>query len=73
MAYKLVLSEPVEAGTRDVGENVFFDDLSPDYRVFMFYYPGAMPNQDLEDKLRSFGEMTGSNLFVNIGRFDDPN
>lgn len=73
MPYKLILSEAVEERTRAVGENVFFDDLSPDYKVFMFYYPSAMPNQDLEAKLRNLGEMTGSNLFVNIGRYDDPN
>jgi hypothetical protein len=73
MPYKLILSEAVEETTKAVGENVFFDDLSPDYKVFMFYYPSAMANQDLEAKLRSLGGMTGSNLFVNIGRWDDPN
>ena len=73
MPYKLTLSKPVEKGTKDVGENVFFDDLSPDYRVFMFYYPGAMPNQGLEAGLRNLGQISGANLFVNIGRFDDPN
>ena len=73
MPYKLILSEAVEAKTKTVGENVFFDDLSSDYKVYMFYYPGAMRNQDLEGKLRSLGGIAGSNLFVNIGRFDDPN
>jgi hypothetical protein len=73
MPYRLVLSEHVEEKTRDVGENVFFDDLSSDYKVYMLYYPGAMPNQDLEDKLKSFGTITGANLFINIGRLNDPN
>lgn len=73
MPYRLVLSEHVEEKTKDVGENVFFDDLSSDYKVYMLYYPGAMPNQDLENKLQSFGTITGANLFINIGRLNDPN
>jgi hypothetical protein len=31
-----------------------------------------MPNEDLENKLRNFGNITGKNLFVNIGRLNDP-
>ena len=32
-----------------------------------------MPNEDLENKLRKFGNIIGKNLFVNIGRLNDPN
>jgi len=73
MSYQLVLSERVEEITRDVGENVFFDNLPSDSEVYLFYYPGAMPNKELESKLRDFGNNTGKNLFVNIGRLNDPN
>jgi len=58
--------------TKDIGENVFFGDLDLDYKVYAFYYPGAMPNEVLEKGLRNLGEQTGKNLFVNIGRLDDP-
>lgn len=73
MPYKLILSELIDEKTRDIGENVFFDNLPCNYPVYVFYYPGAMPNEDLEGKLRNLGNMTGKNLFVNIGRLDDPN
>jgi hypothetical protein len=67
-----VLTEPKGERTKDVGENVFLDDLSYSYKVYLFYYPSALPNEVLEDRLRRIGEMTGRNLFVNIGRLDDP-
>jgi hypothetical protein len=47
--------------------------LPDDYKVYLFYYPGSMPNEDLENKLRKFGNIIGKNLFVNIGRLNDPN
>jgi hypothetical protein len=31
-----------------------------------------MSNEDLESNLRNFGDFTGNNLFVNIGRLNDP-
>lgn len=73
MTYQLVLSELIDEKTRKVGENVFFDNLPSHYEVFMLYYPGAMPNEDLESALRNLGNITGENLFVNIGRLNDPN
>jgi hypothetical protein len=72
MPYQLVLSEREESATRDVGENVFLDQLPSDYPIYLFYYPSAMPNEDLETALRRLGEITGQNLFVNIGRLNDP-
>ena len=72
MPYQLVLSELIDKETRKVGENVFFDNLPSDYEVFIFYYPGAMPNEELESKLRNLGDITGKNLFVNLGRLNDP-
>lgn len=73
MSYQLVLSEPVGETTREIGENVFFDNLPPDSEVYLLYYPGAMPNKELENKLRDFGNNAGKNLFVNIGKLNDPN
>ncbi len=73
MSYRLVLREKTEAHTKDIGENVFFNNLDSDYRVFLFYYAGVLPNEELEDKLRDLGEITGKNLFVNIGKLNDPN
>jgi len=71
--YQLILNEPKRGlPDRDVGENVFLDDLQPVYKVYLFYYPGALPNEDLEIKLKDFGESAGKNLFVNIGRLNDP-
>lgn len=72
MSYRLVLTELKDARTKDIGENVFLEDLSSDYKVYLFYYPGAMPNEALEGRLRKLGDNTGRNLFVNIGRLDDP-
>jgi hypothetical protein len=73
MRYQLVLIEPKSEGQeRAGGENVFLDDLKHDYKVYLFYYPGAMPNEDLENKLHKLGDITGKNLFVNIGQLDDP-
>jgi len=72
MVYRLVLSEPTDETTKDVGENVLLANLSFDYKVYLFYYPGALPNEDLEKKLRALGAASGKNLFVNIGKLDDP-
>ena len=71
MPYQLVLSELIDEVTRDVGENVFFDNLSSDYKVFIFYYAGAMPDKNLESALRNLGNIAGKNLFVNIGLIND--
>ena len=72
MPYKLVLSETSYETTKDIGENVFIDNMNDDCKVYLFYYPGAMPNTELESKLRNLGGITGKNLFVNIGRLNDP-
>lgn len=71
MSYKLVLSQHVNGTIRDIGENVFLDNLPEDYKVFLFYYPSAMLNVELENNLRSIGKLAGKNLFVNIGRLND--
>jgi hypothetical protein len=72
MSYQLVISGLEGTTTKGEGE-VFLDDLPFDSKVFLLYYPGGMPNEDLEDGLRKLGKRTGKNLFVNIGRLDDPN
>jgi hypothetical protein len=72
MPYQLILDEWSDEITKNIGENVFIDNISDDYKVYLFYYPGAMPNRELESKLRNIGDITGKNLFVNIGRLNDP-
>jgi hypothetical protein len=72
VSYQLVLTEPKSERTKDVGENVFLNNLPQHYKVYLFYYPGLNANNILETKLRNLGEMTGNNLFVNIGRLNDP-
>jgi hypothetical protein len=72
MSYKLVLTERPAEGQKDVGENVYLDGLPTDYKVYGFYYAGAVSNEALEKKLRELGDITGKNFFVNIGRLSDP-
>jgi len=73
MSHSLILrTAPDSAVTKDIGENVYLSGLSDDYKVFAFYYPSAMRDEDLEGALRGLGELTGKNLFVNIGKLDDP-
>jgi hypothetical protein len=73
MTYSLVLHErPREPAAKAVGENVFLRDMPLECKVFAFYYPSAMRDAELESALRNLGEMTGSNLFVNLGAMDDP-
>jgi hypothetical protein len=76
MSYQLVLYEPVretpKKGEKGVGEKVFFRNLPADSKVYFLYYPHpAVPNKELEKKLRAFGESTGKNLFVNLGTLGD--
>ncbi|MGQ0793847.1 MAG: hypothetical protein ACT4NX_07130 [Deltaproteobacteria bacterium] len=73
MPCRLILSNPEgETGVKAVGDNVFLGDLPSDSEVYLFYYPGSMPNAEIEDGLKNLGEITGNNLFVNIGRLNDP-
>lgn len=72
MTYRLILTETFDEKPRDIGENVYLDNLPDDYKVYALYYPGISPNQVLEDKLRLLGDISGKNLFVNIGRRNDP-
>ena len=73
MPFQLILSQATEEKTKDVGENVFLDNLPSDYQVYLFCYSGVMPVENLENNLRKFGQVTGKNLFVQIGRLNDPN
>lgn len=74
MPYKLTLNEqPGEAPEKDVGDNVFLNNLPLEYEVYLFFYPDMTGNSDLKDVLRELGEMTGPNLFVNLGKLNDPN
>ena len=71
MGYRLVFSDQTIG--RDIGEDIFLDELPSDYKVYLLYYAGALPNEALESKLRSLGGIAGKNLLVNIGKFTDPN
>ncbi len=59
-------------GTKDLGENVLFANLPAACRVYAFYYPGDTTNPALETALRKVAADSGQNLFVNIGRLNDP-
>ncbi len=73
MSYQLVLTEPSQQNIKEVGENVLFDNLPSDCKVYTLYYPGSTLDDELENKLRLLGSIAGKNLFVNIGRLNDPN
>jgi hypothetical protein len=74
VSYRLVFTDPnaSSAKFRDVFENVWLHDISNNYNVYVFYYAGVIPNDELESKLRALGKMSGSNLLINIGSLDDP-
>lgn len=71
MGYRLILYE-LDKMTKKIGENVFLNNLPSDSEVYIMYYPGAMPDKELENRLRNLGESSGKNIFVNIGRLNDP-
>jgi len=79
MVYQLILQKSgiavehgITRGEKDVGENIFLYNLPNEYPCYAFYYPGPTPEPELEQALRKFGDQTGKNLFVNIGRLNDP-
>jgi len=72
MPFRLVLKDAPTENGKEVGENIFFDNLPFDYKVYALYYPAAMLDEALEAKLRDLGAITGKNLLVNIGRLNDP-
>jgi len=72
MPYQLILQEAEEEATKAVGENIFLANLPAEFPVYALYYPAEMPDYDFENLLRTLGGRTGDNLFVNIGRLDDP-
>jgi hypothetical protein len=78
MSYRFVLSEKKDKDIvkdiheRDVGENIIFENLTDEYKVYVLYYPGVNRNEDLEGGLRNLGKITGKNLLVNISSLDDP-
>jgi hypothetical protein len=73
MSYQLVWTEKPGPVLKEVGENVFLDNIPDSYKVYLFYYSGAMRDEALEQGLRDLGESAGKNLFVNIGKLNDPN
>jgi hypothetical protein len=74
LTYSLILRRTEDGRVRrDIGENVFLHNIAPEYKVFALYYPSAVRDARLEAALRSLGDLGGRNLFVNIGKLDDPN
>lgn len=73
MAYQLAITEEPSTGPEKGFGTVLLDNLPADYKVYLFYYGGAMPDDALEGALRKLGEDdTAQNLFVNIGTLGDP-
>lgn len=72
MPYRLLLMKPIDQKSRTAQVDVYLDNLPTDYKVYLFYYPSPVRNNDLENKLRSFGNNTDRNLFINIGSLRDP-
>lgn len=72
MPYQLILQEAGEDTAKAVGENIFIANLPANFPVYAFYYPAEILDPAFEDLLRKLGERTGDNLFVNIGRLNDP-
>jgi hypothetical protein len=72
MPFELLATTIDVPGGKDSGENILLADLSNDYKVYAFYYPGQPVDSDFEDKLRELGKQTGKNLLINIGRYSDP-
>src|SRR5712691_926909 len=73
MAFQLVLKTGNGPGEKDVGGHIFVSNLPSEYPCYALYYPGPMPELQLERALSKLGDDAGKNLFVNIGRFDDSN
>jgi hypothetical protein len=61
------------SGTKEVGDNIFFNDLPHDFKVYLICYAGTKMNEELKSRLVSFGEMTGKNLLVNMSKLNDIN
>jgi hypothetical protein len=76
MSYRLVFSERPDENLeikRGAKQNVFFENLPSDCKVYIFYYPGSFLNKDLANNLKVLGQSAGKNLFVNIAiKIDDP-
>jgi hypothetical protein len=72
MPFSLVLSNPGAETTKAIADDVILADVPADYKVYIFYYPGAMPDAAVEKQLRTLGEQSGDNLYVLIGRLNDP-
>ena len=72
MPFELLARAPEMQGEKDSGDNILLADLSTEYKVYAFYYPGQPIDEDFETKLRALGNQAGKNLLVNIGRYNDP-
>jgi tetratricopeptide (TPR) repeat protein len=72
-SYRLALSENVTGTAMAVGDNIFFENLPHDYKVYVLCYPGTDMNEELRNKLTSLGEQSGKNLLVNFAKLNDPN
>jgi hypothetical protein len=74
MTYDIVFVEKQEQliGGRAVGEQLFLSGLPTSPKVFALFYCGSRDSSEVETLLRTLGQKTGNNLFVNIASHADP-
>jgi hypothetical protein len=72
LSYRLIAAGQPGDTQRDVGDNVLLADLADEFKVYAFYYGAGMPNLSVIQALRTLGAETGKNLFINIGKLNDP-
>src|SRR5918992_2121694 len=63
----------VEGVSTNYSKYDFLENLvHHDYKVFVLYYPGTFRNREFEAKLHKLEDSLGKNLFIRIGRANDP-
>jgi hypothetical protein len=81
MTYNIVFVDSESLATSDgqrsvrekaVGDNIFLANLPTSPKVFAFFYPGSDDTSKVEERLRTLGQKTGDNLFINFGTLTDP-
>jgi hypothetical protein len=55
-----------------LGDKIFLASLPTSPKVFAFFYPGDADTDEAEKRLRTLGQRTGDNLFINFGTLADP-
>ena len=76
MAYDILFVEKEDqpaagAEPRGVGD-VFLSKLPTSPKVFALFFDGSLDTEDVRERLRTLGEKTGDNFYVNVGTLSDP-